>query len=342
MKNLPRNRRIGLVLTILVVIISVLGLITAPYFFLTVEEPSMIKIEKNGDSSSVKREICSAVGEKMGDKIADLLTLVGVEWQSCYGAYEVNPGDSPLKVARRIRNHQRSAVKVTLRACRTIDDFCDFMGEKLMLSADSLRAALANEEVCARYNKTPQTIIGLFLPDTHEIYWHTSIDALLDKLAENYQSFWNSDRKAKAKSLGLSEDEVITVASICEEESNVMSDRGIIGRLYINRLRKGMLLQADPTVKFAIGDFTIKRIAGEMLHTDSPYNTYMYKGLPPGPIRMVDKRTIDAIFSAPDNDYIYMCAKEDFSGKHNFTASYAEHQANARRYQKALNERGIK
>jgi UPF0755 protein len=135
---------------------------------------------------------------------------------------------------------------------------------------------------------------------------------------------------------------VVTIGSIVEEEIAKRDEAGKVARLYINRVRKGMLLQADPTVKFALGDFKLRRIWGYMLQTDSPYNTYVYKGLPPGPIRFVEKRTIDAVLDAPSHPYIYMCAKEDFSGYHNFTASWEEHKNNARRYQRELNRRGIK
>ena len=132
------------------------------------------------------------------------------------------------------------------------------------------------------------------------------------------------------------------ICSIVDEESNAKSEKGTIGRLYINRLKKGMKLQADPTVRFALNDFTIRRVTRNHLTVDSPYNTYQVEGLPPGPIRTTSVETIDAVLNSQPNDYLYMCAKEDFSGTHNFAADYATHQENARRYQNALNERGIK
>ncbi|MDE6028396.1 MAG: endolytic transglycosylase MltG, partial [Muribaculaceae bacterium] len=130
--------------------------------------------------------------------------------------------------------------------------------------------------------------------------------------------------------------------SIVDEETNAKEEKGAIGRLYINRLKKGMKLQADPTVRFALNDFTIRRVKGEHLKADSPYNTYRYPGLPPGPIRTTGKTTIDLLLDSAPNDYLFMCAKEDFSGTHNFASTYAEHQENARKYQKALDVRGIK
>ena len=157
-----------------------------------------------------------------------------------------------------------------------------------------------------------------------------------------YKQFWNDERKAKATALGLTPDEVVILASIVEEETAKRDERGKVGRLYLNRLQKNMRLQADPTVKYAIGDFSIKRITEKMCAFDSPYNTYRVAGLPPGPIRLVEKHTIDAILDSKPHNYIYMCAKSDFSGYHDFAADYATHIANAKRYQAELNKRNIK
>ncbi|MEG0253878.1 MAG: endolytic transglycosylase MltG, partial [Muribaculaceae bacterium] len=151
-----------------------------------------------------------------------------------------------------------------------------------------------------------------------------------------------TERISKAKALGLTPFEITTLASIVEEETSKSDERGKVARLYLNRLAKGMLLQADPTVKFAIGDFSIKRVTKEHLRVQSPYNTYVNAGLPPSPIRFPEKSTIDAVLNAPAHDYTFMCAKEDFSGYHNYTTSFSVHLANARIYQAALNARGIK
>lgn len=165
---------------------------------------------------------------------------------------------------------------------------------------------------------------------------------MISVLSDHRNSFWNDSRRAKAGALGLSPEEVHTLASIVEEESNKADERPVIARLYLNRLAKHMPLQADPTVKFAVGDFGLRRITHDQIVYDSPYNTYIYQGLPPGPIRIVEGKTIDAVLDAPEHDYLYMCAKSDFSGYHDFTDNYARHRINAARYHRALSARGIK
>ena len=194
----------------------------------------------------------------------------------------------------------------------------------------------------SNYDLTPENSLALFLDDTYEVYWSTSAKSVLDKIGENYLRFWTQERRQKASALGRTPAEMSILASITDEESNAAEEKGTIGRLYNNRLQKGMRLQSDPTVRFAVNDFTIRRVKGEHLKINSPYNTYKISGLPPGPIRTTGAKTIDLILNSEPNDYIYMCAKEDFSGRHNFAKDYAEHSANAMRYRKALDARGIK
>ncbi|MDE5595777.1 MAG: endolytic transglycosylase MltG, partial [Muribaculaceae bacterium] len=165
---------------------------------------------------------------------------------------------------------------------------------------------------------------------------------LVKRLSDIRDKFWNEERRAKAASMGINPVGIATVASIVEEETAKKDERPKVARLYLNRLKRGMLLQADPTVKFAIGDFGLRRIYNTHLTVDSPYNTYKYKGLPPGPIRIPERSTLEAVLDAPAHNYIYMCAKEDFSGYHNFATDIAEHNRNAARYHRALSQRNIR
>jgi UPF0755 protein len=182
----------------------------------------------------------------------------------------------------------------------------------------------------------------IFIPETYEVYWTIGVEQLMERMKKESKFFWNAERTRKAKALGLTPDQVITIASIVDEETANNTEKPMIAGMYYNRYRKGMPLQADPTVKFALQDFEIKRIYNNMLDVDSPYNTYKNEGLPPGPIRIPSVAGIDAVLNLVKHNYLYMCAKEDFSGTHNFATTYDEHLKNAAKYSRALNARGIK
>ena len=212
-----------------------------------------------------------------------------------------------------------------------------------MLDSASLADILTDTAACAQLGYTRETVPALFIPNTYQVYWDISAEQLLERLQKENAAFWNAEqRTAKAKALGMSREEVVTLASIVDSETTNNPEKPRIAGLYLNRLKANMLLQSDPTVIFAVGDFTIRRVLRKHLDIDSPYNTYKYKGLPPGPIRIPSVVGIDAVLNHEAHNYLYMCAKEDFSGTHNFAATYAEHQQNARRYIRALDKRGIK
>jgi Predicted periplasmic solute-binding protein len=183
---------------------------------------------------------------------------------------------------------------------------------------------------------------ALIMPNTYEFYWNTSAHNAIEKIAKSYKSFWNSERKAKAEKLNLQPSQISILASIVEEETNKQDEKPIIAGVYLNRLRINMPLCADPTVKFAVGDFGLKRILQIHTSTQSPYNTYVNTGLPPGPICTPSVESLDAVLNAQEHTYLFFCAKEDFSGYHNFATTYAQHLLNAKRYQQALNDRNIK
>lgn len=181
----------------------------------------------------------------------------------------------------------------------------------------------------------------LFIPETYQVYWDMSVEDFFKRMRKEHQRFWNQKRLDQAKAIGMTPEEVCTLASIVEEETNNNPEKPMVAGLYINRLHAGMPLQADPTVKFALQDFGLRRITNDHLTIDSPYNTYRNPGLPPGPIRIPSPVGLDAVLNHAKHNYIYMCAKEDFSGTHNFASNYADHMKNARKYWKALNERKI-
>ena len=258
------------------------------------------------------------------------------------GRYLMEPGMTHLQLYRNLRNGMQEPLNLTIPTSRSMTLLAKSLSQHLMIDSATIAAALCDSNICARYGYTKATIPALFVPDTYEVYWNMTIEGLLDRMAKENAHFWNKERLKKAEECGLTREEVVTLASIVDEETANDSEKPMIAGLYMNRLRMGMPLQADPTVRFAVGDFTLHRILHTHLLTESPYNTYLYAGLPPGPIRIASQAGIDAVLGYTRHHYIYMCAKEDFSGTHNFAATYDEHIRNARRYTKALNKRGIK
>lgn len=233
------------------------------------------------------------------------------------------------------------ATRLTFNNIRFKEDLAERLDEQLMIDKDELLQLLDDSAYCDSLGFTPQTIVALFIPNTYEVYWNIPADKLIQRMKKEYDVFWTSERLAKAKAVKLTPVEVATLASIVEEESASTSEYPVIAGLYLNRLRAGMPLQADPTVKFAVGDFSLKRILFEHLEADSPYNTYKHAGLPPGPLRVPSIKGMDAVLNYMQHNYLYMCAKEDFSGRHNFAVTLAEHSRNANRYRAELNRRKI-
>lgn len=255
------------------------------------------------------------------------------------GYYKVEPKENNLKLILRLRKGQHYPVTFTFNNLRTKEDFINKTAYRFLFTPEELRRLLNDESYLAKYGFTPQNVVAAFIPDTYEIYYDVTAEDFFEKLYGYYQKFWEGEREKKAKAIGLSPTEVVTLASIVEEENLKGGEEAIIAGLYINRLNKGMKLQADPTVKFAWGDFSLTRIYNKHLEIDSPYNTYLYNGLPPGPIRIPAPSTVDSVLDYTRHNYLFMCAKEDFSGKHNFAATDKEHAANARKYHQALNRR---
>lgn len=257
------------------------------------------------------------------------------------GRFAIKPDMNILEVIRLLRSGTQSPVKLTFNNIRTKKDLTKRISEQLMMDESSLFATLDNAQICENFGFTTETIVAMFIPNTYELYWDISIDNFLKRMNNEYKKFWTEDRLTKAKAIGLSPIKVSILASIVEEECMFADEYPIVAGLYLNRLNRKQLLQADPTVKFAVGDFTLRRILNKHLETDSPYNTYKYEGLPPGPIRIPSIKGIDSVLNYTKHDYIFMCAKEDFSGRHNFAKTAQEHGINAAKYRTELNRRGI-
>jgi len=240
-----------------------------------------------------------------------------------------------------LRSGKQTPVKVVVNNIRLKEELAGKVGSLLEVDSAGMMRLMNNSKFTLNYGFVPEAFPTLFLPNTYEFYWNTSGEEFVDKMAKEYKKFWTDERKTKAKKLGLEQSEVSILASIVEKESNFRSEHSTVAGVYLNRLRIGMPLQADPTLVFANRDFAAKRVLNKHKEIDSPYNTYRNKGLPPGPICIPDPRTIDAVLDAEKHTYIYFCAKADGSGRHAFASTYNEHLGNAREFQRMLNRQGV-
>ena len=323
--------------------LAVVGVVALSYVLINgADNDVIIKIPRGAKMDNVEDTVAKYLGKEYASMVVGVMKTQKVDLSERNGAYKISKGMNPAKAARVLTHGGQTGVKLVLRHFRTKEQLADFLANKLDMTKTEFLNAFNDRDIQATYNMKPEEMIALFMEDTYEVYWSITPENLIDKMAGYYMKFWDESRTEEAADLGLSPIEMMTLCSIVDEESSKIDEKGKIGRLYINRLNKGMKLQADPTAKFASQNFGLRRITSKQTKLRSPYNTYYVKGLPPGPIGTTSKQTIKAVLNSDDNDYVYMCAKEDFSGYHNFAVTYEEHQANARRYQKALNERGIK
>lgn len=254
------------------------------------------------------------------------------------GLYLIKDGMSNNDVVNIFRSGIQKPILLTFNNVRTKADLAGNISKQIMADSLDLINLFNNDKFISDFGFNSYTATCPFLPDTYEVYWTLTPKELYRRMVLEYNRFWNDERQKKAEILSLSKNEIITLASIVNEESNLISEQPIIAGLYLNRLKRGYLLQADPTLKFAIGDFNKKRIINDDKRIESPYNTYKYKGLPPGPIRIPTKEAIDAVLNHKSHNYLYMCAKADFSGEHHFSETLKEHLNYAKQYQRTLNK----
>ncbi|RAJ05262.1 UPF0755 protein [Chitinophaga skermanii] len=258
------------------------------------------------------------------------------------GRYEIKKGMSNFEIARMLRNGRQSPVRLVINKLRTKNDFIKLVDKNLEADSVSLRALLNDNVYLRQFGLDTQTVMCGIMPNTYEFFWNTSASKAFEKIEAEYKEFWTPERIAKATAQGLTPNKVIILASIVEEETNKNDEKSTIASVYLNRLRKNWRLGADPTVKFAIGDFTLRRIYNVHTQYESPYNTYRVFGLPPGPICTPSIASIEAVLNPVVSDYMFFCARADFSGYHAFAVTPAEHEANAKAYRDALSARNIK
>lgn len=252
------------------------------------------------------------------------------------GKYLLDKGLTTNEIVNMLRSGNQVPVMVTFNNLRFMEELAGTVSKYIEPDSLELIQKLTDPLVHQKYGFNQNTFHCMFMPNSYEFYWTATADQFLERMWMEYNRFWTEERTSKAQALGLTREEVITVASIVQEESNKRDEKPVIAGLYLNRIKRGIPLQADPTVKFALGNFRIKRVLHSHLAVDSPYNTYLNPGLPPGPINFVELGSVEAVLNAAKTPYIYMCAREDFSGYHNFATTLAEHINNARKYKAAL------
>jgi UPF0755 protein len=307
-----------------------------------IQEPVSIYIDEKKDYDKLLSDLETVAHIKKYALFQKLSSYMHYESNMLTGRYVITPSMSCLAAVRMFRNGQQTPVKFTFNNVRLKTDFVEKIGEQLMFDPKKLEEKINDPEVCKSFGFDTATIVSMFIPNTYEMYWNVSVNKFLERMKKEYDSFWTPERLEKARAIPLTPVQVAVLASIVEEETAVRADYAMVAGLYINRLRRGMLLQADPTVKFAVGDFSLRRILYVHLDADSPYNTYRHPGLPPGPIRIPSISGMDAVLNYAQHNYLYMTAKEDFSGRTNFAVTHAEHLQNARKYQNALNKNNIR
>lgn len=281
------------------------------------------------------------------DYVQDLLTfsflakLMDYDDKVKAGRYLLKSNMTNMDAIKLLRSGSQTPLNITFNNARLKEDLAEKLCLNIAADKDKFLALLNDTSVIRSYGFTPYTIKSMFIPNTYEVYWTITEKELLDRMKLEHDKFWNEERLEKAEAINMTPVEVSTLASIVEAESKMRDEQPRVAGVYINRLNRGMALQADPTLVFAAGDFTINRVLDEHKQVDSPYNTYKYAGLPPGPINVPSISAIDAVLNYESHKYLYFCAKEDFSGYHNFATNLTQHLNNARRYQQALNRARI-
>ena len=343
MKKKTRNTLLALAAAVVLIALAGAGtgyyLLLAPQFH--PQKTQYVYIDRDDNLDSIYNKV---------RQTGQAGNLTGFRWMARYrdyarcihtGRYAIHPGENVYHVFSRLYRGYQEPMNLTIGSVRTLDRLARNVGEQLMIDSAEIAAPLSDSAFIHRLGYTPETLPALFIPNTYQVYWNMSVEEFLQRMQKEHAAFWNEKRRAQAQAMHMTPEEVATLASIVEEETNNNAEKPTVAGLYINRLHANMPLQADPTIKFALQNAGIRRITNADLNIDSPYNTYLHTGLPPGPIRIPSIVGLDAVLNYTRHNYLYMCAKEDFSGTHNFASNYRDHLRNARKYWNALNRRKI-
>lgn len=338
-------------LAVALVIISVLAATLSFYFWQVAKSPNLnVEGQKTfvlyvPEGATYQTVLDSLDAHKIiNDKVAFGFLAKWMEYPDKVkmGRYEIKPNAGNRELLLKLRAGNQDPVRLTFNNVRLKEDLINKIGNKFNFKVDSLVALLKSPEACHKYGFDTTTIMCMFLPNTYFVKWTTTPEKFMDRMYDEYKNYWTPERLSKAKSINMTPIQVGIMASIVQSETNKKDEMPRVAGVYVNRIATGMPLQADPTVKFAVRDFTLKRILLKHLSVNSPYNTYKNTGLPPGPIALPEPVALDAVLNYEQHKYTYFCAKEDFSGYHNFAETYEEHLNLAKIYQDALDKRNIK
>ncbi len=344
-----RSRRRNFILTILAILIiggAITGfygyqLIYSPNVWLNGQPSAAFNIKSGSTWQDVKKVLYAKgtiINRESFERLAEIMKYPD---HIKSGHYILKEGMSNRQIISKLRTKQQDPVKLVFNNIRIKEELAGHIGEQLEFDSVSLLKLLDSTDYLKSLGFTADNIISMFIPNTYEVYWDITPEKFMDRMHKEYLAFWTDERKARLNEIKLTELQAITLASIVEKESNMNDEKPDIAGVYMNRLHKGWLLQADPTLVYAMGNFNIKRVLNVYKTIDSPYNTYKYIGLPPGPICLPSIASIDAALNYRQHQYLYFCAREDFSGYHNFAVTMQEHLLNAAKYQQALDQRGI-
>lgn len=341
-KNSKKLRLFMAIALVLVVFVGLLGCLywqMALRSNLSSQEKICLKIYPQDDFEDVFAQLQdSLIRPKQFEQMA--------RWTSYHrhvktGYYEIHPHQGNKAILRVLSQGLQQPVKLRFNNVRTLPQLAGILSQQIMLDSAQIMAAITDTAFLRAQGLSYETLPALFLPNTYEVWWNMSPERLQQLFVKAHATFWNEKRLQQAADKNLTAVEVAIIASIIEEETNAKDEWPIVAGIYLNRLRRGMYLQACPTVKFALNDFSIKRVLKEHIEVDSPYNTYKHLGLPPGPVRIPSIDALDAVLQAEKHNYLYMCAKDDFSGRHYFSTNLRQHNNYARRYHQALNRKRI-
>lgn len=296
-------------------------------------------VDKQADIAKLRQQIQTKIWPQYPRLLDHLISYYDIDQKLKPGRYAVTPEMTTLDLVKVLSLGEQTPVKLSLKGIRTEGELVERIDNFLMLSREEIEHALCDTTLLNELKMNREEVRSLFFADTYEVLWDITARDLIDTMRHHHDRYWTAERRTMAQALGLTTSQVAILASIVESESAKRDEYSRIAGLYLNRLRRGMMLQSDPTVIFGLGDFSIRRVVGKHLAPPSPYNTYKTKGLPPGPIRLPNATTLDYILKAEQHNYIYMCARETFDGYHNFATDYNTHLVNARKYQQELNRR---